>query len=191
MENLYELLKVQASENDQEAKRQEIIKSHYQEASERYNLVVNQMIAYNLYQFFIVSVLPEYIKKQTHNSKSILDAEEIKNTSFNFTLFIRRDQSGEFKILKLENGVHILFNNLVVYSEFLSHLYSIFKDCKKYIETDSAIFIVNRLTIGDIIDAYYRELQGFLHNEKLITSVQEEENVNIDTIKLARVIDDK
>ena len=44
------------------------------------------------------------------------------------------------------------------------------------------------MTLGDILNAYYGELQRFEYTDELIKSIQEEENTNVNGEKVIKTI---
>lgn len=198
-ENLYDLLNKKIKENMandknlEKEKKQALIDCQYHEAEARQRYVTNQIKAYYYFQFFIINVFPKYIKKQIHVN-TFRDIEKIKKLKFDFELIISNSANKDIEIEESRNIFFISFKNYDIYSEFIYHLNLFCMRCHLNISDEYAngrLYFFDKLTIEDALITYYKEFQGFEFTDELITSIQEEENTNVDGKALIKKINNR
>ena len=196
MENLYETLnsKVKANVNEvnklKEEKRKKLINSQYCEAKSENKYNVNTTKAYYYYRFFITKILPMLIKEhiETNNALNLVKAIQ---KAFDYELQVSNYSNGIIHFEKTRNMLTVSFNDYEIYKEFINYLDAFFSRCgvdtsNEYLSGKKYYF--DNLTISDILNAYYGELQRFQYSDELIDSIQEEENTNINGEELTKNI---
>ena len=196
MENLYEALNSKVKTNVDEVnklkeeKRKKLINSQYHEAKIRNRHDVMKMKAYYYYRYFITNILPMLIKEQIKTSYD-LTMEEAKQKAFNYELQVTKNGDNIIQFYKIKNLFYIFCANNIVYKEFINYFNAF--GLRNGIDItnevrNSQVYYFDKLTIGDILNAYYGELQRFQYSDELIDSIQAEENTNINGEKLTKNI---
>ena len=196
MEDLYEVLnnKVKDNVNEvnklKEEKRKKLINSQYCEAKSENKYNINTTKAYYYYQCFITKILPMLIKEhiETNNALNLVKAMQ---KAFDYDLQVSYNSYAIIQCEKTGNMLSISFNDYEIYKEFINYLDAFFSRCgvdtsNEYLSGKKYYF--GNLTIGDILNAYYGELQRFQYSDELIDSIQAEENTNVNGEKLTKNI---
>ena len=194
MEDLYETLNSKVKDNVdnvnklKEEKRKKTINSQYYEAKSENKYNVNTTKAYYYYRCFITKILPMLIKEniEINNALNLVKAMQ---KAFDYDLQVSHNSYVIIQCEKTGNMLKISFNDYEIYKEFINYLDAFFSRCgvdtsNEYLNGKKYYF--DNLTIGDILNAYYGELQRFQYSDELIDSIQEEENTNVNGEKLTK-----
>ena len=207
-DTLYDLLKRKIKDNVDNAnkledeKRKALMDSQYYEAKIRDRYNVRQMKAYYYYKYFITNILPMLIKEQIKTSYD-LTMEEAKQKAFDWELQVTKQKHFDYEIQVSKNNEHIeqfmkyfnefciSFGNYIVYKEFINYLNAFclrngIDITNEY--RNSQVYNFDSMTIGDMLNAYYGELQRFEYTDELVAGIQEEENTNVNGEELIKFI---
>lgn len=194
MENLYEILNSKVKTNVDEVnklkeeKRKKLINSQYYEAKSENKYNVNTTKAYYYYQCFITKILPMLIKEHIETNNALNLAKAMQK-AFDYDLQVSHNSYVIIQCEKTGNMLKVSFNDYEIYKEFINYLDAFFSRCgvdtsNEYLSEKKYYF--DNLTIGDILNAYYGELQKFQYSDELIDSIQEEENTSVNGEKLTK-----
>lgn len=176
----------------EEEKRMALLDSQYRAAVciNKYNVGTTK--AYYYYRYFIANVLPMLIKDCINSYNDVFNINDVnKQKAFDYELQVASNDEGETKFNKVKNFFFISFGDFIIYEEFINYLNMFcLRNNIGYINKFSSYYIYrfNSKTIGDILNAYYSELQRFEHTDNLIASIQVEENTNVNGKELTKNI---
>ena len=115
----------------------------------------------------------------------------MKQKVFNYELQVSKNYDRINQFIKSSNVFYISLGDYIIYKEFINYLNAFCLRCgiditDQYINGQTYKF--NNITISDILNAYYGELQRFEYTYELIKSIQEEENTNVNGEKVIKTI---
>ncbi len=165
----------------------------YWSASYSYDYDVSSTKAYYYYKYFIAEVLPMLIKECTNNYS--LNIKDIKQKPFDYKLEVSRFTGSTVMFFKNSNVFHISFGDHAFYYVFMEYLdaFCLRNGIGNGIDTSNAyiqshVYNFDNMTVGDILNAYYAELQRLEYTDELVADIQKEENTNINYDELIRPI---
>ena len=175
----------------EEEKRKLWMNFEKRQAFDRNNYNVSTTMAYYYYKYFITDVLPILIKDCMNNSNSVLNNKDIKQKTFDYEIQVSKNSEHIEQFMKYFNEFCISFGNYIVYKEFINYLNAFclrngIDITNEY--RNSQVYNLGNVTLGDILNAYYGELQRFEYTDELIKSIQEEENTNVNGEKVIKTI---
>lgn len=175
----------------EEEKRKLWMNFEKRQAFDRNNYNVSTTLAYYYYKYFITDVLPILIKDCMNNSNSVLNNKDIKQKTFDYEIQVSKNSEHIEQFMKYFNEFCISFGNYIVYKEFINYLNAFclrngIDITNEY--RNSQVYNLGNVTLGDILNAYYGELQRFEYTDELIKSIQEEENTNVNGEKVIKTI---
>ena len=175
----------------EEEKRKVWMNFEKRQAFDRNNYNVSTTMAYYYYKYFITDVLPILIKDCMNNSNSVLNNKDIKQKTFDYEIQVSKNSEHIEQFMKYFNEFCISFGNYIVYKEFINYLNAFclrngIDITNEY--RNSQVYNLGNVTLGDILNAYYGELQRFEYTDELIKSIQEEENTNVNGEKVIKTI---
>ena len=176
----------------EEEKRGALLDSGFRLAAVLNKYNINTMKAYYYYRYFIANVLPILIKDCIKSYNDGLTITNVKEKAFDYELKVGPfSEKEEAKFHKLKNLIFISFDDFIIYKEFTNYLnmFCLRNDIGYMGKWESYyIYRFNSKPIGDILNAYYCELQRLEYTDELIKSIQEEENTNVNGEKVIKTI---
>ena len=189
-ENLYNLLNNMVSER-LSVKIEESPKSKEEEEN---IYSANQIKAYFYYKYFIVNMLPIYIKNCISDfKKSPFSIKAINSMRFNASITVFYNEDNETYIEKTsldEDDYFFSVGDFTAFQELVEYIYNFCERCGLSYDMNDAgnSYSFNEITIYDMLKVYYDELQRFQYTDELIASIQEEENTNVNGEELINKI---
>ena len=188
-ENLYDFLDNRVKKNvkiNQDFLKGQKQAKDYRDAKERKELVTKEVKAYYYYKYFMNVAFAEYLKNQIDELKD-LNVDKAKTRPFFLEVYIDTYTKKEVDITMFYQRVYCSFKDPVICDVFMDHVKHFAECCgiNKENNTDRNIFVFKKISINDMLKAYYEQLGKFDFTDELIDTVQEDENTLISSDELA------